>query len=136
MAEIGQRLGLTKQAVPGILTRHGQNQKPPAQVRCTACDKVILTGFFTLKVNRNVLCLACLEQRPQTPFGQRVKAFRLAAGWIQEQLAERAGLSPSTIGSVERRTCTMPDWPMVAALLRVLGVDLVAHGIVGTGAGK
>ena len=35
-------------------------------------------------------------------FGQAVKAYRVASGMTQEQLAEAAGLHPGYLGTVER----------------------------------
>jgi transcriptional regulator with XRE-family HTH domain len=35
-------------------------------------------------------------------FGQAVKAYRVACGMTQEQLAEAAGLHPGYLGTVER----------------------------------
>ena len=34
--------------------------------------------------------------------GNKIRELRLAKGWTQEELAEKAGLHPTYIGSVER----------------------------------
>ncbi len=39
---------------------------------------------------------------PQEPFGERLRRHREAAGYSQEQLAARAGLSANAIGALER----------------------------------
>jgi transcriptional regulator with XRE-family HTH domain len=76
-----------------------------------------------------VLCLRCVERRPDTPFGTRLKAFRLAAGLTQQQLAERTGINPDTIASLEGRRYKSPAWPHLLALVKVLGPDLVCLGL-------
>lgn len=35
-------------------------------------------------------------------FGEKIRKLRLAKGWTQEELAEKAGLHPTYIGGVER----------------------------------
>ena len=35
-------------------------------------------------------------------FGKKIRQVRLAKGWTQEELAERAGLHPTYIGGIER----------------------------------
>jgi Helix-turn-helix domain len=68
----------------------------------------VTTGYFTMKANRKVLCLACLEQRPATPFGQRLKAFRLAAGMTLHELTERSGVNRHRIHRLESRAAQAP----------------------------
>jgi predicted ATPase/DNA-binding XRE family transcriptional regulator len=46
--------------------------------------------------------------RDTSLFGQQLKSHRLAAKLTQEQLAERARMSPRTISDLERGTSTMP----------------------------
>jgi transcriptional regulator with XRE-family HTH domain len=131
MAEIGKRLGLTKQAVHALLTQHGQAQVPPSPVPCVRCGAVVTSGYFTLKQNRNVLCLACVERDPETPFGVRLKAFRLAAGMTQLQLAERTAIHPQRIADMEFSATANPTWVQVIAFMRVFGPDIVCLGIKG-----
>jgi DNA-binding XRE family transcriptional regulator len=128
-AVIGAKLGITKQAVHVLLTRHAQDKVPLTGIRCWECGRLAATGYFTMKVNQHVLCLRCVERRPNTPFGTRLKAFRLAAGLTQEQLAERTGLKPSTIGNMEGRRYISPAWPHLLALVKVLGPGLVCLGL-------
>jgi transcriptional regulator with XRE-family HTH domain len=82
-----------------------------------------------MKVNQHVLCLRCVKQHPDTPFGTRLKAFRLAAGLTQEQLAERTRIACGTIASLERRQDKSPTWPHLLALVKVLGPGLVCLGL-------
>jgi transcriptional regulator with XRE-family HTH domain len=128
-AEIGARLGITRQAVHVLLTRYAQDKVPLMGIRCWECGRLATTGYFTKKVNQHVLCLRCVERRPDTPFGTRLKAFRLAAGLTQQQLAERTGIKASTIRSLEGRRYKSPVWPHLLALVKVLGPDLVCLGL-------
>jgi DNA-binding XRE family transcriptional regulator len=127
--EIGARLGSTRQAVHVLLTRYAQDKVPLTGIRCKECGRVAMAGYFTMKVNQNVLCLRCVEQRPDTPFGPRLKAFRLAAGLTQLQLSERTGIKPSTIGSLEQRRDKSPLWQDLLALVKALGPGLVCLGL-------
>jgi DNA-binding XRE family transcriptional regulator len=129
MAAIGKRLGLTKQAVHVLLTQHGQAQVPPSPVPCVRCGAVVTSGYFTLKQNRNVLCLACVERDPETQFGVRLKAFRLAAGMTQRQVAERTGIHPQRIADMEFSATANPTWGQIRTFVRVFGPGIVCLGI-------
>src|SRR5579871_2794470 len=54
------------------------------------------------------------------PFGPLLRAYRLAAGLSQEELAERAHLSPRTISDLERGVTAAPYWDTVAQLAQAL----------------
>jgi predicted ATPase/transcriptional regulator with XRE-family HTH domain len=56
-------------------------------------------------------------------FGARLRRTREAAGLAQEELAERAGLSPNTIGALERGEHRLPYPATVRALAAALGLD-------------
>jgi len=62
--------------------------------------------------------------------GQNVKACRLAAGLSQEELAHRAGLTPSYVGQVERgaRNVGIEALGAMADALSVPLTRLVQHG--------
>jgi transcriptional regulator with XRE-family HTH domain len=73
-------------------------------------------------------------------FGQAVKAYRVACGMTQEQLAEAAGLHPGYLGTVERgeknislrsiiALCLALDIPP-SALMAVLDVAIVKQPTV------
>jgi transcriptional regulator with XRE-family HTH domain len=136
LAEIGRRLGLSRQLVHHYLKAAGMAGRGCGTVRCCACAAVIMTGHHRLEHNLGPLCLACLERRPDSPFGVRLKACRLAAGLTAEQLAARSGVSLRVIRSTEQRS-PFPWWEWVARLVRALGADLVTLGRVdGPVAGK
>jgi transcriptional regulator with XRE-family HTH domain len=134
LAEIGRRLGLSRQLVHHHLKAAGLAGPYGGTVRCCACAAVITTGHHTLEHNRRPLCLACLAERPGSPFGVRLKACRLAAGLTAEKLAARSGVPQRGIRSMEGNSWR-PRWEWVARLVRVLGADLVTLGLVDGPAG-
>ncbi|HXT37201.1 MAG TPA: helix-turn-helix domain-containing protein, partial [Chloroflexota bacterium] len=54
------------------------------------------------------------------PFGALLRAYRVGAGLSQEELAERAQLSPRTISDIERGITTAPYRDTVALLADAL----------------
>ena len=50
----------------------------------------------------------------------RVKEFRIARGWTQEQLAQAVGVSRQSINSIERERY-VPSLPLALAFARVFG---------------
>src|SRR6476469_4124915 len=74
---------------------------------------------------------ACLDVHPtlQSPepgpvqFGEVLRNHRRAAGLTQEELAERAGVSPRSISGLERGEGATPRRDTVAQLVQALGLD-------------
>ena len=60
-------------------------------------------------------------------FGQRVKTLRLQKGWTQEDLARRADLHRTYIGSIERheRNVSLLNVERIAKALKVNIKDLL-----------
>jgi hypothetical protein len=116
LAEIGRRLGLSRQLVHRHLKAAGMAGPRRGVVRCCACAVVIATGHHTIEYNRRPLCLACLAEHPEAPFGRRLKGCRLAAGLTAEQLSARSGVPTGSIRAVERGAC-WPRWGRVARLI-------------------
>src|SRR5436190_22451412 len=56
-------------------------------------------------------------------FGDRLRDHRRAAGLTQEQLAERAGVSPRSISDLERGGGHVPRRDTVRLLARALDLD-------------
>ncbi|HET8670427.1 MAG TPA: helix-turn-helix transcriptional regulator [Candidatus Saccharimonadales bacterium] len=56
-------------------------------------------------------------------FGKQVRALRRAKGWSQEELADKAGLHRTYIGSVERGEQNV-SIDNIAKLAKTLGVSL------------
>src|SRR5215211_5343941 len=79
-------------------------------------------------------------------FGARLRRVREAAGLAQEELAERAGLSPNTIGGLERGERRHPYPATLRALAAALGLTDAERAVLageappvqapGTGAGS
>jgi predicted ATPase/DNA-binding XRE family transcriptional regulator len=56
-------------------------------------------------------------------FGRLVQRYRLAVGWTQEELAERAGLSARAISDLERGVKSQPRLDTVRRLAQALQLD-------------
>jgi transcriptional regulator with XRE-family HTH domain len=129
LAQLGRRLHMSRQLVHYYAAAAGLTGRRRGTVRCCDCQAVIATGHHTIEYNRRPLCLACLEKRPDAPFGRRLKACRLAAGLTAGQLAARSGVPAHAIRAVERGGC-WPRWGRLAKLIRALGAELVTLGLV------
>jgi DNA-binding XRE family transcriptional regulator len=100
LSDIARALGVTRQYVHQIV-QEIEHPTPPRvrTVTCEGCGQTIAVDGIVPRDQDGALCLNCLAKRPDAPFGQRLKAFRLAAGLTKAQLADRAGLSPAETGS-------------------------------------
>lgn len=60
--------------------------------------------------------------------GRNLRSYRERAGWAQEKLAEKAGLSAKFLGEVERATVniSLDALARIASVLNVRLADLVA----------
>jgi non-specific serine/threonine protein kinase len=56
-------------------------------------------------------------------FGDLLREYRRAAGLTQEELAERAGVSPRSISELERGGAHVPRRDTIGLLVRALGLD-------------
>ena len=93
-------------------------------VHCSECRLLIAPTIRSSTNNGPALCLDCLAKRPQATFGERVKAYRLAAGLTQEMLARLSGSIPYMIRRYEQDRAE----PMLTSLLRivrVLGIGVI-----------
>jgi transcriptional regulator with XRE-family HTH domain len=70
------------------------------------------------------LCLACLEDWPEAPFGQRLRAYWLAAGLSQEGLGRRLGVDVASVSRWEKGV-SRPRTPL-RRLADALGVEVTA----------
>jgi transcriptional regulator with XRE-family HTH domain len=120
LQRIAAHLGVTHQRVSRLLK---DAHVPPRPVRCRECGAIILDRPHGSGVRTSVWCLACLGRHPEAPFGERVKAFRLATGLTQRQLAEQLGIVPTTIGRLEAGA-TQPERRLREALIRRFGQAL------------
>ena len=62
-----------------------------------------------------------------SPFGQRLRRLREAAGWSQEELAERARISTDAVSALERGTRTRPYPATVRALAAAFQLSPAEH---------
>jgi transcriptional regulator with XRE-family HTH domain len=127
LAEIGRRLSISREGVSQALS---QMRRPPRQlsVPCSGCRAPIPSQGALPSDEGRALCLACLASRPEAPFGVRLKAFRLAAGLMKAELAQRVGVSLMTIHHYEAGARS-PRWAQLVPLVRVLGAGLVTLGL-------
>ena len=66
---------------------------------------------------------ACAATTRRRTFGDLLRDHRRAAGLTQEELAERAGVSPRSISELERGGAHVPRRDTVALLARALGLE-------------
>jgi transcriptional regulator with XRE-family HTH domain len=118
LAQIGQRLGITRQAVEYLL----RGQTPPPPARCRTCKAALPEGATQ---TRGALCLPCLQRRTDATFAQRLRGCRVAAGLTRGQLATQIGVTEDTVGRYENGVA-MPRRELREALALVLGSELAA----------
>jgi transcriptional regulator with XRE-family HTH domain len=121
LAEIGRRLGITHQGVQAVLRPPRRRVLAP---RCPGCRGLLPEAGVSGPRDATALCLACLRQRPHTPFGLRLQTVRLAARLTLAELARRSGVSASSLRYYEGRQ-TLPPAAALVRLLGALGSDLV-----------
>src|ERR1700757_703859 len=88
LAEIGRRLGMSKQGVSAALAK-ARRPLPHRCVACRDCDAPIVSAGLLPGDEGSAVCLECLGSGREVPFGARLKAFRLAAGLLKTELAGR-----------------------------------------------
>jgi hypothetical protein len=126
LAEIGQKLRVSRQCVHEALQRMAGPRTPPV-VTCSSCQgNLVLAGILPEEIDK-VLCLACVQERADAPFGQRLQACRLAAGLNRAELARQSGVSVACIADYERCS-SYPQQANFARLVRVLGPRLAPEG--------
>src|SRR5262249_23469623 len=64
--------------------------------------------------------VGAIEAGPPVAFGTLLRRYRVAAGWTQEELAARAGLSERNLGDLERGVGHTPRKDTVALLAGAL----------------
>src|SRR5262245_17007407 len=76
LAEVGKAMGITKQAVAYLLSRSHHERGD----RCRSCKAPLTTKPLNLRYTTATYCLACLARHREAPLGQRIRAYRVAAG--------------------------------------------------------
>jgi DNA-binding XRE family transcriptional regulator len=118
LAQIGERLGVSRQWVHTALTASGKLRLVP--IRCRACDKTITHLRTVANNNSPVYCTGCLPG--DATLGERLKTYRLSAGLTLAALERRSGVGRMLISSYECGR-SEPAWQSLAKLIRVLGVE-------------
>ena len=124
-AEIGRRLGVTRQCVQRTLLSAGKASARP--VVCRACGAVVVRHLPGNQPAPAALCPACLVRHPAAPFADRLRTFRLARGLTRAELARRAGFRYDAISRYESGAAE-PRPPQLARLVHVLGPRLMRAG--------
>jgi transcriptional regulator with XRE-family HTH domain len=121
LAEIGRRLGMTRQLVHHYVHKSLPGSPPPTCGRCGSRVGPDTPGY---RYTRPAVCPACVTADPAATFAERLESFRVAAGLTREELADRAGLCGAAVSGYERGLWR-PRRGSLAALARVLGSALV-----------
>jgi transcriptional regulator with XRE-family HTH domain len=116
-AEIGRRVGVSREGARQLVRAAAGRGRPPSP-RCASCAAPLPEG------SRGGRCPACVAADPAAPFPERLRAYRLAAGLTQRELAARGGVSTSAVSLYERGR-GRPGPGSLAALARVLGPGLL-----------
>jgi transcriptional regulator with XRE-family HTH domain len=116
--EIGERLGVTRQCVHGLLNKALRQRL--TYIACCVCRHTIITGWRGPGPDP-VFCVACLPS--DGTFGQRLRAHRVAKGLTAFALGAKAGVSSSTIIAYELGK-HRPNAQNRAKVSQALGVEL------------
>jgi transcriptional regulator with XRE-family HTH domain len=100
---------------------HGTGGGP---VYCLECQGRIGSGPAGFTTNAPAYCLTCLARHRDANFGERLKAYRLAAGLTQRDLSEQAGVFVGRLTECESGR-SVPQWRTVRKLVDALGLGLV-----------
>src|SRR5262245_11533584 len=95
LSAIGRTLGVSHQCIQEMLHRIANPRV--LSVPCCACGQPILSPGALPSDRQTALCRTCLAKTPEAPFGQRLKALRLAAGLTKAELARQAGITENSI---------------------------------------
>jgi transcriptional regulator with XRE-family HTH domain len=121
--QIGERIGVSRQSVQQALRYSDSARLVP--VRCRECTKVITRMRTVHTKNGLVHCLGCLPA--DAPFGQRLRAHRVAAKLSQAVLAAQIGVLPAMIHCWERSQ-TKPLSAHMRTLVTVFGRGICPGG--------
>jgi transcriptional regulator with XRE-family HTH domain len=120
--QIARLVGVTSECVRQTL--NPKIRPRFVSVRCRECGSQINAAGAVPRDDLDVYCLRCISRKPDVPFGEYLKAFRLEAGLKIVDLARRVGLKPNVITSYEHGRVGAPSWHNLVRLFQVLGVQL------------
>jgi transcriptional regulator with XRE-family HTH domain len=124
LAQVAARLSCTRQGAQYLLRAAGVDTGRAVPVPCPCCGAVAARLPAGYHPPASALCLACLATRPDVPFGDRLRACRVAAGLSLRQLARRSGVGALTLAAYEANA-KLPAGHGLAKLLEVVGGALV-----------
>ncbi len=124
LAQVGSRMGCSRQAVHQLLRAIGATTDRPVVVRCPRCGAVAGRLRATGSLPPSSLCLACLARAPDAPFADRLRACRVAAGLSLRQLARRSGIRAPVLAGYEAYRA-LPSGTALGKLMAALGPALV-----------
>ena len=119
MPEICRQTGVSRQLAHFILRGYAREQER-RKIRCRACGTGINPAVAYPRQDRKVLCASCAESRCGVSFGERLVAYRLAAGLQVEELAAQAGVHTPVVTGLEHGHVLRPQRKTVERLGRVL----------------
>jgi hypothetical protein len=103
LKEIADRMSCSRQNVHELLANIGGGAPQRAgHLHCRQCKAALCRRRQGRWTTRPTLCLNCLAKWPDAPFGERLRAFRLARGMTTDELALGVGLSFPLVNSYER----------------------------------
>jgi hypothetical protein len=120
-AEIARRVNLTRQGVEYVLGLHCIQAS--RTIRCRRCKDVIVATKHRDQLSGPVLCLECLGAQSDATFGQRLKAFRLAAGLSKRALSAQTGIPRHNLSKYEADEW-VPLQKSMSRLVQILGAPL------------
>jgi transcriptional regulator with XRE-family HTH domain len=126
LRRIAEQMGVTHQNVAHLLKAGGAVSAERA-ICCQDCGAVLLAQPHGAAVGVSAWCLDCLGRHPEAPFGERLKAFRLAVGLSQRQLESHTGVDHRTVAGLEAGRVRLTP-PLREALVRCFGLALVPGG--------
>ena len=121
--QIAQHLGCTPEGARYHI--NGRGARVQRHTACGRCGAVITSLPIHHPRDKSALCLACLRNEPDPTFGQRLKAYRLAAGLSLEEVSRRTAAPKKSLLAYERGIDTPGTWRSVALLAKVLGIGLL-----------
>jgi transcriptional regulator with XRE-family HTH domain len=124
LREIAKRFGVTKQAIWSLLHTRPRIARVRT-VACTRCGGQIVSPGVLRRDAATAICVHCLREQVDPPFGQRLQALRLAAGLAQAELSRLTRISPGSIRAYEQGQ-RRPQRRTRTVLLRALDATL-AH---------
>lgn len=119
LSEIGQQLGITRQAVHQAL-RYTSRAQGRVVLCCRCKEPIDPAGILPAEIPET-LCLICLAKVRDATFGQKLKAFRQAVGLTRSELAQQSGLTPASIRHYEEGR-HYPNARSLSQLAEALGV--------------